>query len=45
MTRTILNKEDSDEDNAACTEDTITSKFILKLLAGSGCYGNTDRNF
>jgi hypothetical protein len=28
MTQTTLNKEDSDEDNAACTEDTITSKLI-----------------
>jgi len=32
MTQTTINKEDSDEDNAACTEDTITSKLILNYL-------------
>jgi hypothetical protein len=32
MTQTTLNKEDSDEDNGACNEGTITSKFILNYL-------------
>jgi hypothetical protein len=32
VTQTTPNKEDSDEDNAACTEDTITSKFTLNYL-------------
>jgi hypothetical protein len=41
----MLNKEDSDEDNVACIEDTIPSKIHTKLLAGSGCCGNTERIF
>jgi hypothetical protein len=32
MTQTTLNKDDSDEDNAAFTEDTITSIFIINYL-------------
>jgi hypothetical protein len=32
MTQTTLIKGNSDEDNAACTEDTITSKFIINYL-------------
>jgi len=32
MTQITLNKDNSDKDNAACTEDTITSKFILNYL-------------
>jgi hypothetical protein len=44
MTQTTLNEEDSDEDNAKCTQDNYF-KIHTKLLVGSGCCGNTDRIF
>jgi hypothetical protein len=37
-TETILNKEDSDEDNVEFVEDTISSKS--NLLTSSGCCGD-----
>jgi len=39
MTQTTLNKEDSDEDNAAGTEDTITSTFKLNYLQALDAVG------
>jgi hypothetical protein len=37
---TILNKEDSDEDNVEFIEDTVSTKICANLLASSGCCGD-----